>query len=160
VSELGAGSTTVLVVDDEPEWLGWIEEFFQSLKLKVEFVETLPAALEAINRGSYRLVLLDMNIPLSGALALADTPIKQKYPGIVAAIKARTKGYGAHQVIAYTVHDDDAADAELAKLNCRYVLKGRPQVFKSVVRSSLGPARFPRKPKPKTPFKGTRGRKR
>jgi CheY-like chemotaxis protein len=160
VSGIGVGSTTVLVIDDEPEWLGWVEEFFQSLRLKVEFVETLPAALEAINRGAYRLMLVDMNIPVSGAAALADSPIKQKYPGIVAAIKARSKGYGAHQVIAYTVHDDDAADAELARVNCRYVLKGRPQVLKSVIRASLGPARFPRKPKPRrAPGNARRGRR-
>lgn len=144
---LGITSTAVLLVDDEPEYLSWVVEFLASLGLKVEFAETLPLALEAIDKRTYRLILLDMNIPAGGAASLAKSPISTKYPGIVAAIKARSRGYGAHQVIAYTVHDDDAADAELAKLSCRYVLKGRPAALKAVVRASIKqrPPRVPEK---------------
>ena len=65
------------------------------------------------------------------------SPLTRQFLGIVVASHARTQGYGAHEVIAYTVHDNDAADAELAKLNCRYALKGRPEVLKRVISASL-----------------------
>jgi hypothetical protein len=57
-----------------------------------------------------------------------------KYAGIAAAIHARNRGYRAHDVVVYSVHDDDAADVELRKLGCRYLLKGRPEELKAVLR--------------------------
>jgi len=136
----GKTSKVALLVDDEPEYLGWVTEFLESLGLQFHLARNLPEALEAIEKTDYRLLLVDMNIPAGGAssaLTRDRGPVAEKYPGIIVAIHARSKGYGAHQVIAYTVHDDDAADAELAKLHCRYVLKARPQVLKSVIRASL-----------------------
>ena len=143
----GTTSTVALVVDDEPEYLVWLKDYLESVGLSTDVALNLSEALEAIEKKDYRLIILDMEIPASGASAalLKKGPLAaQKYPGIIAAIHCRSKGYGAHQIIAYTVHDQDALDVELAKLNCRYVLKGRPHVLKSVIRSSL-PHQAPRK---------------
>jgi len=137
---IGSKSKRVLLIDDEPEYLGWVVDFLESQGLHCDMAQHLSQALATIDGTEYRLILVDMNIPARGAArAIVSThgPTAEKYPGIVAAHYCRNKGYGAHQVIAYTVHDDDAADAELAKLHCRYVLKARPQVLKSVIRASL-----------------------
>lgn len=136
----GSTSKVTLLVDDEPEYLGWVVEFLESLGLQCDSARNLSEALAAIEKTEYRLLIVDMNIPAGGAasaLTKAHSPVAEKYPGIIVAVQSRNKGYGAHQIIAYTVHDDDAADAELAKLNCRYVLKARPQVLKSVIKASL-----------------------
>jgi CheY-like chemotaxis protein len=139
----GDKSKTVLVLDDEPEYLQWVEDYLESLGLKTEFVTSLPAALKRIQEKDYRLVLVDMNVPgkdVIDARVLKSYPLAAKYPGIALAAAARNKGYGAHSVVAYTVHDDEAADKQLKKMYCRYVLKGRPQAFKKVITSSLKPA--------------------
>ena len=139
----GDDSNKVLVLDDEPEYQEWVHEFLRAQKLKPEIVRTLPEALQSLARADYRLIVVDMNVPAAGAIEPAISakhPLVLKYPGLIIAIEARNMGYGAHSVIAYTVHDDDAAAQELNRLHCRYVLKGRPEVFKSVVKASLAPA--------------------
>lgn len=75
-----------------------------------------------------------MEIPAPGSSQkLLDTPISMQYPGFKVADHLRNIGYSAHQIIAYTVHDDNSLDAELDKIRCRYVLKGRPNILKSVI---------------------------
>jgi len=140
----GQTSKVVLILDDEPEYLGWVEEFLASEGLRSKVVRTLHEALAALAHGPYRLLLVDMNVPDGGAIEpdmLKRVPLINKYPGLALAVEARSRGYGSHAVIAYTVHDDDSADQELRKLHCRYVLKGRPEVLKRVVRASLAPPR-------------------
>lgn len=144
----GNKSKKVLILDDEPEYLEWVKEFLESRGLSVEFVRTLPEALQALGKREYRLILVDMNVPGVETVAprvLKEFPTATKFPGIALAVMARSLGYGAHSVIAYTVHDDEAAGKELGKLHCRYVLKGRAQIFKSVVDASLNPAPMPPK---------------
>lgn len=131
---------TVLIMDDEPAHLRWIEDYFESKSLSVEYAVNLKEALEAVEGKAYKLVLVDMNVPALNAIEekiRENYPLVDKYPGLALAITLRNKGYKAHQVIGYTVHDDEDIDAVLTKIHCRYVLKGRPQVFKSVISSSL-----------------------
>ena len=142
---IGESSTRVLMIDDEPEYLDWVIEYLEAQKLSADVVTDLPRALQAIDGGPYRLILIDMNIPALGAIQSLSRnygPVAHEYPGIIAAVRARSKGYGAHQVVAYTVHDDDGADAELMKLNCRYVLKGRPEVLKALIQAAIRPKPF------------------
>lgn len=137
----GVTSKVVLVLDDEPEYLTWVEEFLQTKGLRVQFSRTLAQAREALSKGEFRLLLVDMNVPPDADVPAdlrATVPLVEKYPGLALAVEARNKGYGAHSVIGYTVHDDDAIDAELTSRHCRYVLKGRPQALKAVIESSLG----------------------
>jgi CheY-like chemotaxis protein len=142
----GSLSTAALLIDDEPEYLSWVADFLLTYKLNTDTARNLSDALLAIEKREYRVILVDMEIPAigaSGALPRAEgNPVIQKYPGIVAAIKCRTKGYRPVQVIAYTVHDDDAAESELRKLDCPYVLKGRPGDLKNAIRQALAGAPF------------------
>lgn len=128
----------VLVVDDEPEYLSWINDYFESIGFKTVFIENLADAITELDKNSYKIILVDMNIPSHGVVdPLLNETVFNKYPGLYLAKKIRTSGYSAYQVIGYTVHDDDAIEAELYKYNCRYVLKGRPNVLKSVITKSL-----------------------
>jgi CheY-like chemotaxis protein len=131
----------VLLIDDEPEYLTWVVEFFDSLGIRSEKAQTIGQALDMMSRQKYDLLLIDMNIPPGGAtldqVSKGRSAMVEHYPGIALAFYSRNNGYEDFQVIAYTVHDDDAADAELQRLNCRYVLKGRPEVLKLVVRRSI-----------------------
>ncbi len=139
-----------LIVDDEPEYLEWVREFLEANGLQAVFATNVPTAFAALEgEKKFAVVLVDMNILALGAISpdmAKKMPLVDKYPGIAVAFRARNRGYGAHEVIGYTVHDDDAADAELSKLNCRYVLKARPEALKSVLRASFAP-RPPRPPK-------------
>jgi len=142
----GGNRKTVLVIDDEPEYLRWVEEFLRSRQMKVEFKTRLSDAIQAISARDFRLFLVDMNIPSSAEVdpsIRATHPLSMKYPGLAFAIEARNMGYGAHSVIAYTVHDDEGIDAELNKLHARYVLKGWPDALKKVIDASLRPQPLP-----------------
>jgi CheY-like chemotaxis protein len=142
----GGSKNIVLVVDDEPEYLRWVEEFLNSRKLKVQYATRLSDAIREISARDFRLFLVDMNIPSAEEVDFAvrsKHPLSVKYPGLAFAIEARNMGYGAHSVIAYTVHDDEGIDAELNKLHARYVLKGRPEALKKVIDASLRPEPVP-----------------
>jgi CheY-like chemotaxis protein len=133
--------TEVLIIDDEPEYLLWLFEFIESLGYKPEVRGTLAGGLAALREKRYRVVIVDMEIPAGGAIAdmtRRHSPVAEIYPGIVAATTCRNQGYDRRQVFAYSVHDDSAADAELSKLDCEYVLKGRPEAIKRAIRFSLG----------------------
>jgi len=139
-------STRVLLLDDEPEYLGWVQEYLESKGLEVVLARTLAEARNLIAEGVFRLLLIDMNVPDAGAIEPGmreRTPLVDTYPGLALAIEARNRhGYGGHSVIAYTVHDDAAVDAELTKLGAKYVLKARPEVLKRVIQSYLPPTRL------------------
>lgn len=133
----------VLILDDEPEYLMWVKEFLEAQGLSVDFAKTLSSAFEAISKTKYRLLLVDMNVPPGSSITpRMRTAIDavDKYPGLALALEARNYGYAAHSVVAYTVHDDERIAQDLDRWHCRYVLKGRPDAFKSVIRASLNPA--------------------
>jgi CheY-like chemotaxis protein len=132
----------VLIVDDEREYLEWMEDFLVAQGLVVHYANNIKECLDLIAANKYQLFLLDMNIPDEGAIEpkeIQRVPVILKYPGIFLAHFLRNKGYKPHTVIGYTVHDDDVIGAELGKLHCRYVLKGRPQAIKTVIKASLKP---------------------
>lgn len=136
----GEESKTILILDDEPEFLEWITEYLESRGFAVEYVSDLGNALDRIGLKEYRLFLVDLNVPHGGGITpemRERTPLIDQFPGLALAQACRNAGYGAHSVIAYSVHDHEGAEAELERLRCRYVLKGRPEVLKIVLRSSL-----------------------
>jgi CheY-like chemotaxis protein len=139
----GGDRRSVVVLDDEPEYLQWVGDFLESKGLVVIFKQRLSDGLRELSTRDHRLFIVDMNVPSVEDVSpevVRASPLCSKYPGLAMAIEARNMGYGAHSVIAYTVHDDEALDAELTKLHARYVLKGRPDSLKRVVVSSLSPA--------------------
>jgi CheY-like chemotaxis protein len=139
----GSDRKTVLILDDEPEYLSWVEDFLESKGLQVKYCTRLADGLRELAMRDYRLFLVDMNVPSVDDVDVVlreQHPLCQKYPGLALVFEARNLGFGAHSVIAYTVHDDELIDAELAKLHVRYVLKGRPEALKKVITASLAPA--------------------
>jgi len=128
----------ILIIDDEPEYLGWVAEFLMAQGFELDYATNLVQAIDAVtDNKKYTLILVDMNIPAPTMADLLTEPIHQKYPGLKAAITFRNQGYWPPQIIAYTVHDDDALEAELNRFDCRYVLKGRPGILKGVIGKSL-----------------------
>jgi CheY-like chemotaxis protein len=139
----GGDRKSVVILDDEPEYLQWVEDFLVSKGYAVHFCHRLSDGLRELVTRDHRLFIVDMNVPSPDDVdpdVMASSPLCQKYPGLAMAIEARNLGYGAHSIIAYSVHDDEAIDTELAKLHARYVLKGRPEVLKKVIAASLSPA--------------------
>jgi CheY-like chemotaxis protein len=137
---MSSAGSPALIIDDEPEYLQWVVEYLESSGLSTEFARNLPDGLAAIEARQYRLILVDLEVPAPGAseaLAKARSPVIAKYPGIAAAIHARTQGYATSDVIVYSVHDDDAAEAELKRFDCPYVLKGRPHELKAMLKRIL-----------------------
>lgn len=153
---------TVLVIDDEPFNTEWLSDYFQARKFDVLHAEDLQSALGALEAIRYRYVVIDLSIPFSPALAqpLASLGTEFfRYPGLMAARRARTTGHNSFQVIVYSVHDSGDVDAYAAKIDCRYILKGRPKELKDHIEGTI--QRMPtgwhtqtapsgRTPKPKT----------
>jgi CheY-like chemotaxis protein len=146
-----------LIIDDEPEHLQWILDYFESQEIDSQTATNLKSAIVLLEKNEFDLILLDMNIPSEGVPAniMANTDSK-KYAGLAMAGFLSKQGYRPHEVIGYTVHDDDAIENELRKFNYRYVLKGRPETFISVISKSfaretkdIGSEKFVRKWKKK-----------
>lgn len=132
MSELPRKLTTVLLVDDEPHNLQWVVEFLERSGYFVEVATRVDAALDALQKHRYRMVVADLSIP-TGDAELPRTvtkPVYAIYPGLTVAEYARTHGHLDRQVIVYSVHDDDAVRREAKRIRCTYLMKGRPRQFK------------------------------
>lgn len=142
----GSTSKQILLADDEPEYLEWVEDYLESKGFSVVRATDVESALDALKTNEFRLVIADMNIPASDATLeswASRWPLVRRYHGIALILSARNKQYGAHSVIGYTVHDDPELGEVLARVSARYVLKGRPAIFKGVIEKSLAPAPLP-----------------
>lgn len=131
---------TVLIIDDEPFNTEWLTDYFNARKFKVVHAEDLQSALEALENTRYRYVVVDLSIPVSPALAqpLASLGTEFfRYPGLMAARRARTTGHNSFQVIVYSVHDSNDVDSYTGLIDCRYILKGRPRELKEHVESTI-----------------------
>jgi CheY-like chemotaxis protein len=125
---------TVLVIDDEPFQAEWLTDYFIARKLNVEQCPDLQSALSALESTRYKYVVIDLSIPYAPALAqpLGTLGVEfLRYPGLLAARRARTIGHNTYQVIVYSVHDSDDVQAYVDRIRCRYILKGRPGELKS-----------------------------
>ncbi|WP_439397642.1 response regulator [Bradyrhizobium sp. PMVTL-01] len=131
---------TVLVIDDEPFNTEWLRDYFQARKFNVVHAEDLQSALAALESTRYRYVVIDLSIPVSPALAqpLASLGTEFfRYPGLMAARRARTTGHNSFQVVVYSVHDSGDVDAYTEKIDCRYILKGRPKELKDHIEATI-----------------------
>ena len=130
----------ILVVDDEPHYLVWLEEYLNSEGYEVVFIETANEAVAMAAEKPFRAIVFDLNIPVSGPLkerAVAKGGLYATYPGLYLAFMARTAGFRSKQIIVYSVHSLEEIEAECRKLNCTYIPKGRPGIFKSELRDVL-----------------------
>jgi CheY-like chemotaxis protein len=131
---------TVLVIDDEPFQAEWLTDFFVARKLNVEQCPDLQSALNALETTRYKYVVIDLSIPYSPALAQPLGALGTeflRYPGLMAARRARTTGHNTYQVIVYSVHDSDDVQTYADRIRCRYILKGRPSELKSYIMGTL-----------------------
>lgn len=131
---------TVLVIDDEPFNTEWLTDYFKARKFEVVHAEDLQSALDALENTRYRYVVVDLSIPISPVLAqpLASLGTEFfRYPGLMAARRARTTGHNSFQVIVYSVHDSNDVDSYAGLIDCRYILKGRPRELKNHVESTI-----------------------
>lgn len=152
----------VLVIDDEPFNTEWLTDYFTARKFNVVHAEDLQSALDALENTRYRYVIVDLSIPVSPLLAqpLASLGTEFfRYPGLMAARRARTTGHNSYQVVVYSVHDSDDVDSYAGLIDCRYILKGRPRELKEHVESTIhrkptgwhsGALMQVRKPRPKS----------
>ena len=59
---------TVLIADDEPHYLEWLEDFLTATGYDVEFYDNVNRAYTALSKRLYRAVIVDLNIPALGTL--------------------------------------------------------------------------------------------
>jgi CheY-like chemotaxis protein len=132
--------TTVVLMDDELFNMRWLIDYLDHAGYSVLPARSANEALEVIRDEIYRCLILDLNVPLVGALSsgaegLPD--VYKKYPGLLVAREARNRGYRDRQVVIYSVHRDAAVAEEAEKLGCAYILKGRPKELKAELESIL-----------------------
>jgi CheY-like chemotaxis protein len=131
---------TVLIIDDEPFNTEWLTDYFKARKFEVIHAEDLQSALNALEHTRYRYVVVDLSIPVSPVLAqpLASLGTEFfRYPGLMAARRARTTGHNSFQVVVYSVHDSNDVDSYTGLIDCRYILKGRPKELKDHVETTI-----------------------
>ncbi len=131
---------TVLVVDDEPMFLDWLEDFLSSKNYKTKFITNVSDALNVVSTTRFRALVVDLNIPASADLikAIEDKgAIFSQYRGLFVAEKARSSGYRDRQVIVYSVHSDEGVKEVADRLGVVYITKGRPHIFKAEIESVL-----------------------
>ena len=96
--------------------------------------------MAALEHTRYRYVVVDLSIPHSPALAqpLASLGTEFfRYPGLMAARRARSTGHNSFQVMVYSVHDSHDVDAYAGLIDCRYILKGRARDLKDHIESTI-----------------------
>jgi CheY-like chemotaxis protein len=131
---------SVLIIDDEPFQTEWLTDYFQSRGFDVVQAEDLQSALEALESVRYRYVIIDLSIPFSPALAQPLAKLGSeffRYPGLMAARRARTTGHNTFQVIVYSVHDSADVESYAEHIVCRYILKGRPRELKHHIEQTM-----------------------
>jgi CheY-like chemotaxis protein len=131
---------TVLIIDDEPFNTEWLTDYFKARRFEVIHADDLQSALNALEHTRYRYVVVDLSIPVSPVLAqpLASLGTEFfRYPGLMAARRARTTGHNSFQVVVYSVHDSTDVDSYAGLIDCRYILKGRPRELKNHVESTI-----------------------
>src|SRR6266550_287323 len=99
---------TVLILDDEPQYLDWLMDYLRSKNYRIEVAKTLADAIRLLTSTKYRLVILDLAVPVRPDWKVrlrAEGPTYDAYPGLFAAEEARNRGHRGRQVVVYSVHD-------------------------------------------------------
>jgi DNA-binding response OmpR family regulator len=139
MSELPRKDGTILLADDEPYHLEWIEDFLGRKGYHVDVATSVDDALSRLQKARYRSVVADLSIPFRNPYPVLSRPepIHERYPGLIIAEYARNRGHLGRQVIVYSVHDDPAVQAYSRRLGATYLLKGRPRRFKDELEDVL-----------------------
>jgi CheY-like chemotaxis protein len=125
---------TIFLLDDEPHYLEWLEDYLIAKGYKTEWATNLDDAVQALAKTRFRLVMCDLSVPASPPL---QQIIKEQdetyaqYPGAYAAHQARNIGHRSNQVVVYSVHDSSEIDRISKHIGVKYITKGRPAQLKS-----------------------------
>ena len=117
----------VLIADDEPHYLDWIEDYLATKGVETDYATTVEAAVEKLTTFPYRFVLVDLNIPLSGDFTgeiATSEPFFRQFPGLYIAYVARNSEYRSRQVIVYSVHLEEVVRDYVDRIRCQHIPKG------------------------------------
>jgi CheY-like chemotaxis protein len=119
----------ILLLDDELSSVMWMMDYLYSKDYSVHTASNANDAYDMVRKENYRAVIIDLNVPITPPLdqVAADLdPVYLKFPGLLVAREARTRGHRDRQVIIYSVHREAEVRAISEKLRCTYIIKGRP----------------------------------
>jgi CheY-like chemotaxis protein len=125
-------STTILVVDDEPEHIQWLLDFIEGKGMKTQVACSVNDAVAAASENQYRGYIVDLNIPMGAWVPTfqISNGIYEKYKGFYVLKYVRTQGNLGTNVTAYSAHYNEQILAEAKNLYCEYTTKGRVKDFK------------------------------
>ena len=133
----------IFVLDDEPIFLDWIEDYLESYGYEVEFYTSINNAhdkLLSCDIDDYDAFLVDLNVPAGAGLesVLERKPeVFHAFRGLFVAQQARTLGVPGRKIIVYSVHDDVKVDEFCCRLDVSYIQKGRAKVLKEKLSSLI-----------------------
>lgn len=136
-------SKKIFILDDEPMFLDWIEDFADSKGFSVDFSTSLNEAnvkLDSAAVKEYSALIIDLNVPASPELEsiLNQKPkVFQDFRGLFIAQQARTVGISGSKIIVYSVHDRPEVEDICNRLNISYIPKGRARTLKEKLTAIL-----------------------
>jgi len=129
---------TILVVDDEPEYLEWLYDYLATKGFGVDKAESVAEAIQLADAADYRLYLVDLNIPAGSWGLPSDIPnVYMQYKGFNVIRYVRNQSQAGRRVVAYSAHENDEIHAAIKNLYCQYVVKGRAKDIKMEIESVL-----------------------
>lgn len=136
-------SAKVLILDDEPMFLDWLEDYVESLGFSVDFSTSIDDANKKLVDASvddYAALIFDLNVPASSefeSVLEQRGKLFQEFRGLFIAQQARTKGINGNKIIVYSVHDKPEVEEMCQRLNVSYIPKGRARALKDKLASIL-----------------------
>jgi len=131
---------TVLLMDDEPQYLDWLTDYLKAKGYRIATATQLDAAVQLLSQSRYRIVICDLSIPTSDQLRKSIRKQQNaygRYPGAYAAHVARNKGHRSRQVLVYSVHESTEIQQLADLIGVQYITKGRPAQFKREIDAIL-----------------------
>lgn len=131
----GYDKTKVLLVDDEPEHLEWLIDYLKGKGYTSVVTTNVRDALNAIESTTFRAYVIDLNIPFGGWVPRlgARSGAFTDYHGLYVLQLVRSQGNDGTRVLAYSAHSNEQIEAEIKRLYCTYIVKGRPREFKKEI---------------------------
>ncbi|CAI8882350.1 response regulator [Pseudomonas sp. DR48] len=136
-------SAKILILDDEPMFLDWLEDYVESLGFSVDFSTSIDEANKKLLDASvddYAALIFDLNVPASSefeSVLEQRGKLFQEFRGLFVAQQARTKGINGNKIIVYSVHDKPEVEEMCQRLNVSYIPKGRARALKEKLSSIL-----------------------
>ncbi|MGV6995292.1 hypothetical protein ACUZ9P_05295 [Desulfovibrio sp. QI0430] len=131
----------VLILDDEPYSMSWLEEFVKNLGFNPLMCTNFSDALKLIEKHHFFAVsIIDMNIPIdvaSNALIESKGQAYKQFHGLYIAHELRDYGNDKNSVIIFTVHDNPEISKIADTLSVQYIIKGQVRKIKEAVKKQL-----------------------